>query len=381
MSTRRLRLGMVGGGEGSFIGAVHRLAARMDDQYELVAGAFSSNPERGARSGEALHVPPARVYPDFETMSRAEAARPDCIDAVAVVTPNDSHYAICSAFLRAGIAVICDKPLTTTIEDARSLRTLVQQTGLPFVVTHTYAGYPMVREARAMVAAGVLGTIRLVQVEYPQDWLSEPVRSKQADWRLDPTKSGPTGCTGDIGTHAHHLACYVSGLEVETLLAELSSMVPGRALDDNAGMLLRYKGGARGMLWASQVAPGDPNGLRVRVYGERGSLSWVQQCPNQLLHTPLGAATRTLFLGMKGLSPVAVAGARVPAGHPEGYLEAFAQLYTDAAAVLRAQADGRRAETELDLLPGIDAGVRGVAFIMAALRSSQAGGVWTAIED
>ncbi|WP_428374376.1 Gfo/Idh/MocA family protein [Lichenicoccus sp.] len=379
MTARRLRLGMVGGGEGSFIGAVHRLAARMDDQYELVAGAFSSDPQRSARSGEALHVPADRIYADFETMARAEGARADRIDVVSVVTPNDSHYVICSAFLRAGIGVICDKPLTTTIEDARALRSLVQQTGLPFVVTHTYAGYPMVREARAMVAGGVLGKIRLVQVEYPQDWLSEPVRSKQADWRLDPAKSGPTGCTGDIGTHAHHLACYVSGLAVETLLAELSSMVPGRVLDDNAGMLLRFRGGARGMLWASQVAPGDPNGLRARVYGERGSLAWVQQAPNQLLHTPLGDATRTLFLGMKGLSPVA--GARVPAGHPEGYLEAFAQLYTDAAAVIRAHAESGRAESELDLLPGIDAGVRGVAFIMAALRSSQAGGVWTAIEE
>ena len=381
MTARRLRLGMVGGGEGSFIGAVHRLAARMDDQYELVAGTFSSNPERGMRSGKALHVAPERVYANFESMAEAEAARADRIDVVSVVTPNDSHYAICSAFLRAGIGVICDKPLTTTLEDARSLRTLVRQTGLPFVVTHTYAGYPMVREARAMVAGGVLGTIRLVQVEYPQDWLSEPVRSKQADWRVDPAKSGPTGCTGDIGTHAHHLACYVSGLEVETLLAELSTMVPGRALDDNVGMLLRFRGGARGMLWASQVAPGDANGLRVRIYGERGSLSWVQQFPNQLQYTPLGDATRTLFLGMKGLSPVAVAGTRVPAGHPEGYLEAFAQLYTDAAAVIRAHAGGGRAEAELDLLPGIGAGVRGVAFIMAALRSSQDGGAWTAIED
>ncbi len=381
MTPRRLRLGMVGGGEGSFIGGVHRIAARLDDQFTFVAGALSSEPERARRSGEALRLAPARIYDDFAAMASAEASRDDGIDVVSVVTPNDSHFAICKTFLEHGIAVICDKPLATTLADAEALAAIVRPANLPFIVTHTYAGYPMVREAQAMVASGALGAIRVVQVEYPQDWLAgalEATGQKQAAWRTDPARSGPAGCVGDIGTHAYHLAGFVTGLAVEAVSADLSSQVPGRRLDDNAGMLLRFKGGARGMLWCSQVAVGHENGLRLRVYGERAGLDWAQEHPNQLRVTPLGEAPRTLYRGMPGLSVAASHATRVPAGHPEGYLEAFAQLYADAAAVIRAAKEGRSDEAAR-WLPGIEDGVSGVAFIEAALASSRNDARWTAI--
>ncbi len=366
---------MVGGGAGSFIGGVHRIAARLDDRFELVAGAFSSDPERARASAAALHVAPDRAYVSHAEMAAREASRDDRIDVVSVVTPNDSHVAICGAFIARGIPVICDKPLATSLADARRLREEVRASGLPFVLTHNYSGMPMVREARALVHAGTLGAIRVVQVEYPQDWLArdlEATGQKQAAWRTDPGRAGPAGSVGDIGSHAHHLACFVTGLRVSALLADLATFVPGRRLDDDARMLLRFEGGARGALWCSQVAAGHENGLRLRVYGETGGLEWAQEHPNQLRLAMLGEAPRTLFRGMPGLSAPATRATRIPAGHPEGYLEGFAQLYTEAADLLGGG--------DADLLPGIEDGVAGVAFIEAAVASSGQGGAWTAVE-
>jgi predicted dehydrogenase len=367
---------MVGGGTGSFIGAVHRIAARLDDRYELVAGAFSSDPDRARASADSLHVAPDRAYATYTEMAEREAARSDPIDVVSIVTPNDSHVAIASAFLASNIPVICDKPLATSLTDAKRLRDQVRATGLPFVLTHNYTGYPMVREARAQVTNGTLGPIRIVQVEYPQDWLAtdlEATGQKQAAWRVDPTRAGPAGSVGDIGTHAHNLACFVTGLRVTALLADLASFVPDRRLDDDARMLLRFDSGARGALWCSQVAPGHENGLRLRVYGERGALEWAQEHPNQLRLSMLNEPPRILFRGMPGLSDDATAATRIPAGHPEGYLEGFAQLYRDAATLLTGG--------EAPLLPGIEDGVAGVAFIEAAVRSSNEGNIWTTLEQ
>ena len=380
MIARRLQLGMVGGGAGSFIGGIHRLAARIDDRYELVAGALSSDPERAVTSAEALHIAPERAYSSYEAMAEGEAARQDPIDVVSIVTPNDSHAAICRSFLSRGIPVICDKPLTTTLADAHDLAMLVHESRLPFVLTHNYSGYPLVREARAMVAAGKLGALRVVQVEYPQDWLTEAIEEgghKQAAWRTDPSRAGPAGSVGDIGTHAHHLACFVTGLKLEALAADLTSFVPGRRLDDDARMLLRFEGGVRGMLWCSQVAPGHENGLRLRVYGDKGGLEWIQAEPNAMRYTRHGEATRTLTRGMAGSSEASMRAIRVSAGHPEGYLEAFAQIYTDAADLLHAWREGRPPPAEAALLPTVEDGVSGVEFIAAAVASSRNDAAWT----
>ena len=290
----RVRLGMVGGGEGAFIGAVHRIAARLDDEYELIAGCLSATPEKARRSGALLGLDPARCYDDFEAMAKAEAAREDGIEAVAIVTPNHLHAPVARAFLKAGIHVICDKPVTTRSADARALAALAAERGLVFAVTHNYSAYPMVRVARQMVQSGRLGEVRVVQAEYPQDWLAEPLEQggqKQAAWRTDPAQAGG-GAIGDIGSHAWHLADYVTGQPLAELCAELSALVPGRQIDDNAQVMLRYANGARGAIWASQVAPGHLNGLRLRVYGSQGGLEWSQEQPNQLRHTPLGQPTQ-----------------------------------------------------------------------------------------
>lgn len=380
---RRLRLGMVGGGEGAFIGAVHRMAARLDDRWELVAGCFSRDVENGRRSAAALHVAPDRAYADHATMAQAEAARPDGIDAVAIVTPNASHHPIALAFLGAGIHVICDKPLTTTIADARDLVRAVADSGCVFALTHNYTGYPMVRHARAMIAAGELGAIRIVQVEYPQDWLATPLEGsgqKQATWRVDPAQAGPAGSLGDLGTHAHNLAEFVTGLHVEAVCAVLTAFVPGRRVDDDAQVLLRLAGGARGMLWSSQVAPGSENALKLRVYGEKGGLEWAQEHPNQLRWSPLADAPRILARGAGPLSPAAVHATRIPAGHPEGYLEAFAQIYRDAAEHIAARQAGRAPDPAALLVPTVEDGARGVAFVAACLESSRRGGTWMPLE-
>jgi predicted dehydrogenase len=368
---------MVGGGEGAFIGAVHRLAARVDDQWELAAGAFSRDAERGRRSAAALHIAPDRAYADFREMARAEAARRDGVDAVSIVTPNASHHAIARAFLEAGIHVICDKPLTTTLDDAHDLVRAVAASGRIFALTHNYTGYPMVRHARAMVAAGAIGAVRVAQVEYAQDWLSTPLEAsghKQAAWRVDPLQAGPAGSLSDLGTHAHNIAEFVTGLRVESVAAQLTTFVAGRRVDDDAQLLLHFAGGARGMLWSSQVAPGNENALRLRVYGELGGLEWAQEQPNQLRFAPLGEAPRVLARGAGTLSPAAIHATRIPAGHPEGYLEAFAQLYRDVAEQIAARIEGRAPDPAALLVPGVADGLRGVAFLAAAIASNAAGG-------
>ncbi len=373
---RRIRLGMVGGGEGAFIGAVHRIAARLDDHYELVAGALSSTPDKALRSAAALGL--ARGYPDYQTMAREEAARDDGIEAVAIVTPNHQHAPAAQAFLEAGIHVICDKPVTTTLADAERLRALARSSGRLFAVTYNYSGYPMVRHARRLVREGALGDIRLVHVEYPQDWLTEPLEStgqKQAAWRTDPQRSGAGGCVGDIGTHAYQLAAFVSGLQPTQLCAELSTFVPGRALDDNVQVMLRYANGARGLLWASQVAPGNENALRLRVYGSRAGLEWQQEQPNHLRFTPFGEAPRTVSRGTASANADAARVTRLPSGHPEGYLEGFATVYAEIAQAIHAAREGRPLPAEVDF-PTIEDGIHGVAFIEAAVRSSSAGAAW-----
>jgi predicted dehydrogenase len=379
---RRLRLGMVGGGPGAFIGAVHRIAARLDDRFELVAAALSSDPERGRAAGADLHISPDRAYGSFQEMAAAESKREDRIDAVAIVTPNHMHYPPAKAFLDAGIHVICDKPLTTNLKDALELAAIVKRTGLIFGVTHNYTGYPMVRQARQMVADGELGAIRTVQVEYPQDWLATPVEQtgqKQAVWRTDPAQSGPGGCLGDIGTHAYNIQSFVGGLRCSELAAELSTFVPGRRLDDNVQILMRFKEGARGSLWSSQVAPGNLNNLRLRVYGEKAGLEWRQEEPNALCFAQLGKAPTVIHRSGPGANPTSAHASRLPAGHPEGYLEAFAQLYTDLAEQITARLSGRDPDPSSLLVPSVEDGVAGMRFIDAAIASSKQNSAWTVL--
>ncbi len=377
----RIRLGMVGGGQGAFIGAVHRIAARMDDQFDLVAGALSSDPERAMVSAREIGLAEERAYASYEEMAREEAARPDGIEAVSIVTPNHVHAPVARAFLNAGIHVICDKPMTTTVAEARELVDLVERTGKIFCLTHNYTGYPMIRQARAMVAGGELGTIRLVQVEYPQDWLTrraELAGSKQAEWRTDPARSGAGGSLGDIGTHAYNIAAFVTGLEAEELLAQLTTFAPGRQLDDDAQILLRYRGGARGMLWASQVAVGNENGLKLRVYGTETGLEWSQADPNYLWVTRFGQPKQLLTRGA-GVRPEAARVTRLPAGHPEGYLEAFATIYTEAARAIRCRNAGAPPDPAV-VYPTVKDGLDGMLFITAAVSSSRNGNVWTRLE-
>jgi predicted dehydrogenase len=378
-ANRRLRLGMVGGGPGAFIGAVHRIAARLDDRFELVAAALSSDPERGRAGAMELHISPERAYGSFSEMAAAEAKRPDRIDAVSIVTPNHLHFAPAKAFLEAGFHVICDKPLTTTVEDALALAEIVRRSGLIFGLTHNYTGYPLVRQAREMIAAGELGDIRVVQVEYAQDWLTlalETTGQKQAAWRTDPAQSGPAGSLGDIGTHAYNLACFVTGLRCDQVAADVSIFVPGRRLDDNVQMLLRFDGGARGMLWASQVAVGNENNLRLRVYGEKAGLEWGQENPNYLRFTPYGKPPLAISRAGAGATDSAKHASRIPSGHPEGYLEAFAQLYADWAEQIAARNAGRAPAASSLLVPGVKDGVAGVRFISGVLESSRQNSAW-----
>lgn len=374
----RIRLGMVGGGNDAFIGGVHRIAARIDDRFELIAGALSSTPEKSAASAQAIGL--ARSYGDYADMAVVEAARDDGIEAVAIVTPNHLHAPVAKAFLGAGIHVVCDKPLTATIEDARALQSAAAASDALFVLTHNYTGYPMIRQARAMIADGDLGDVRLVQVEYAQDWLTSPVEDqgvKQAQWRIDPARSGAGGAVGDIGTHAHNLACFVSGLTLNSLAADLQSWGAGRVLDDNAHIMLRFDGVARGMMWCSQVAPGHENGLKLRIYGEKGGLDWAQENPNQLWFTPHGEAKRLLTRNGAGSNAAGQAVSRLPGGHPEGYLEGFATIYAEAADAIRAVQAGTAKTTAMGLLPGIDAGMDGMRFIRACVASSENNSAWT----
>lgn len=361
----RVRLGMVGGGEGALIGAVHRIAARMDDCFDLVAGALSSDAARAERSARAIALP--RSYADFAAMAEAEAARPDGIEAVAIVTPNHLHAAPAVAFLQRGIHVICDKPLAASAADARAIAAAARASSARFFLTHNYAASAMIREARAMVAEGTIGALRLVQAEYLQGWLADDPHSKQSEWRLDPARAG-AGALGDIGTHAWQLASFVTGRLPRALSAELSSLVPGRQVDDDARIALRYGGGARGGIWVSQVAVGCQNRLTLRLYGDKGGLEWAQEAPERLLFTPKGEATRILTRAQDRSGS-----SRTPPGHPEGYLEGFANLYADIAAVIRG--DAERASR----VPGLADGLSGMAFIAAAQASAAADGAWTEV--
>jgi predicted dehydrogenase len=377
--SRRIRLGMVGGGTGAFIGYVHRIAARLDGDYELVAGALSSRPEVAMESGKNIGLAPDRIYTSYEEMAKTEAARPDGIEAVSIVTPNNVHYGPAKAFLEAGIHVICDKPLTSTLDDARKLAAIKPAKGAKFLLTHNYTGYPLVRQARELVKSGALGKIRVVQVEYAQDWLSMPADpgNKQAAWRTDPKRSGAGGAIGDIGTHAYNLARFVTGLKTDSVSADLQSFVKGRKVDDNVHILLRFVGGARGMLWASQVAPGNENGLQLRVYGEKAGISWRQDNPNEMWFTELGKPAQLLTRGGAiSQPPAASMNVRIPGGHPEGYLEAFATLYGQFAEIIRG-----KGKDFAPLLPSLADGVEGVEFITASIASSKANGRWTKFSE
>jgi len=370
---RPLRLGMVGGGEGAYIGNIHRIAARQDGALQLVAGAFDVDPGCGHRFAASQGIPSDRSYGDYKQMLDAELKRDDRVDVVAICTPNHTHYPIAKAFLEAGFDVICEKPLTTTLEDAVALNDLVKKTGRFMGVTYTYSGYPMVHEAREMIAAGKLGAIRVVQVEYPLEWMATAIESEgnvQAAWRTDPMKSGRGGSIGDIGTHAYHLAGFVTGLKAEAITADLATFVPGRQLDDNAHVMIRYQGGARGLLWSSQVAIGCSNGVRLRVFGEKGSLMWFQENPNDLLYTGLLGRSERIKRGAADLSDAAKARTRTPAGHPEGYLEAFANLYSGFAEAIRARQEEREPTAIGKNIPLAYDGLKGVAFVDAVVDSA-----------
>ena len=370
LAGRRLRLGMVGGGEGAYIGGIHRFAARLDNQYELVAGAFDVDPARGHAFAVKNYIAPARSYDTFAAMVEGERSRSDGVDVIAICTPNFTHYPIARAFLEAGIDVICEKPLTATLEDAIALTDLAEKSGRFVGVTYTYSGYPMVQEARAMVTRGDLGDIRVVQIEYPLEWMATGIElegNQQAAWRTDPKKNGRGGSIGDIGTHAYHLAGYVTGLKAEVIAADLATFVPGRALDDYAHVLIRYEGGARGLLWSSQVAIGQSNGLRLRVFGSKGGLVWNQEHPNELIFTPLFGTPATIKRGREDLMEATRARVRTPPGHPEGYIEAFANLYAGFAEAIRARAEGRTPGAIADGVPTARDGLKGVAFVEAVV--------------
>ncbi|SBS29500.1 Glucose--fructose oxidoreductase precursor [Marinomonas spartinae] len=373
VSKRRLRLGMVGGGEGAFIGEVHRFAARLDDHYELLAGALSSQSEKAKRSAESLGI--IRYYTDFEVMAEEESKREDGIEVVSIVTPNHLHASIAAAFLAKGIHVICDKPLTATLVQAEELLEKAKHYQAQFLLTHNYSAYPMVREARAMVKEGQLGYIRSIQVEYVQDWLTSALEkegNKQASWRSDPSQAGIAGCVGDIGSHAYQLACFVADTQAQEVLADLSSWGEGRQLDDEANILIRFNNGAKGHLWASQVALGNENGLRLRIYGDKAGLEWSQESPNELTFSPIGLPRQSLRRGNAYLSQAASSASRIPSGHPEGYLEAFANLYREFALQLMEN-------TKSDVLPNLLDGLHGMKFITATVVSSKQGSEWVSV--
>ncbi|HEY4387878.1 MAG TPA: Gfo/Idh/MocA family oxidoreductase [Ktedonobacteraceae bacterium] len=374
VSKRRLRAGIVGGGQGSFIGAVHRVAAELDGQAEVIAGAMSTNPERAQASANAWYL--KRSYNSYEEMAAAESQLSDGIDFVMVTVPNHVHFPVVRTFLEHGIHVVCDKPMTFTLEEAEQLIPLVEKSKLVFALTHNYTGYPTVRQARAMVKQGALGTIRKVLVEYNQDWLIEPQElsgNKQASWRTDPSKSGVAGCVGDIGTHGENLLEYVTGLKIASLCADLTSFVEGRQLDDDANMLLRLENGGKGILTCSQIAAGEENGLTLRVYGDKAGLEWHQMEPNSLIFKPYGQPRQILRTNLGYMSDESKAASRLPAGHPEGFFEAFANVYKGAIDDIRRVESGEQAQGGY---PTVYDGLRGVQFIYKAVESSQKGAVW-----
>ena len=377
---RKLRYGMVGGGQSAFIGAVHRMAANLDGQIELVAGAFSSDAENSRTTGEQLFLDPARVYASYEEMAKGEAALPadKRIDFVSIVTPNFLHVPVATTFLKAGFHVVCDKPMTLTLKEAKALRDTVRKTGKVFALTHNYTGYPMVKEARELVRSGQLGKILKVVAEYPQGWLLDKIEAegqKQAAWRSDPKKAGSSCCLGDIGTHAENLGRYITGLEIDSLCAEFTTFIPGRVLEDDANLLLRYHGGAKGVLHCSQISCGEENDLNIRVYGTKGSLAWHQEHPNELKVILKNEPAKILRRGNGYLGAAAKKFTRLPAGHPEAFIEAFANIYLEAVAAIRASIAGKRGGA-FDF-PTVDDGVYGMAFLETAVKSASSNAKWT----
>jgi predicted dehydrogenase len=376
---RKLRYGMVGGGQNAFIGAVHRMAANLDGQIELVAGAFSSDAKNSQTTGEQLFLNPKRVYASYEEMAKREAALPENerIDFVSVVTPNFLHAPVATTFLKAGFHVICDKPMTLNLKQAKALRDVVRKTKKVFALTHNYTGYPMVKEARELVRTGQLGKILKVVAEYPQGWLLDKIEAtgqKQAAWRSDPKKAGASCCVGDIGTHAENLGRYITGLQIDELCAEFTTFIPGRVLEDDANMLLRYRGGAKGVLHCSQISCGEENNLNIRVYGTKGSLAWQQEHPNELKFIPKNEPARILRRGNNYVSDVAKKFTRLPAGHPEAFIEAFANIYLEAVAAIRARIENKKSLFDF---PTVDDGVVGMAFIETAVKSAKSNAKWT----
>ena len=370
IAQRKLRLGMIGGGDGAYIGNIHRIASRLDGAWDLVAGAFDVHPEKGRAFALSQGIEAARAYGDYKGLIQGEVDRNDRVDAVAICTPNFTHYPIAKALIEAGFDVICEKPLTATLEDAVALEKLTRESGRFVGVTYTYSGYPMVHEARVRIANGEIGKARSVQVEYPLEWMATAIESQgnaQAAWRTDPKKNGRGGSIGDIGTHAYHLAGFVTGLKLESLTADLATFVEGRALDDNAHVMMRYEGGARGLLWSSQVALGNSNGVRLRVFGETGSFQWFQEQPNELVFSPLGGRIQIIKRGAEDVSEDARLRSRTPPGHPEGYLEAFANLYAGFAEAIRARLEGREPGVLGQNVPMAYDGLKGVAFVEAVV--------------
>lgn len=375
---RRLRLAVIGGGPGSFIGAMHRQAARLDDRYELVAGALSSDPARSLAASMSLGIPPERSYPDGHSLINAEAARSDGADVVAIMTPNDSHYRFAMLALDHGMDVICDKPMTNTLVEARALHDKVRTSGLVFCLTHNYSGYPMVRQAKAMVLEGMLGDVRLVQVDYVQGGRAKPGPGRTT-WKEDPARGGPSLVLGDIGTHAHHLLRFITGLEVAEVAADVGAIVPGRQAHDYAGALLRLSNGARGNFWVTQAAAGVENGLRIRVSGALGSLEWQQENPQVLHFKPLDAPAQLRTPRGPGTLPLAARASRIAAGHPEGFHEAFATLYTDAGDTIAARRSGTPPDPLALFFPDAADGLYGQRFVDAAIASSRNNGAWTVV--
>ncbi len=372
---RKLRMGMVGGGEGAFIGAVHRKAALMDEQIELVCGAFDEVPERGRAFGEKVFIDPARSYGTYQEMAEAEAAlaADKRMDFVSIVTPNHMHFPIAKTFLETGFHVVCEKPMTVSLEQALELREIVQKSGKVFVLTHNYTGYPRAKQAKALVAEGKIGEIKKIIVEYPQDWLLTRLELegvRQAVWRTDPKQSGPAGCLGDIGSHCANLVHYITGLEIEELCADVTTFAPGRQLDDDVNVLIHYEGGARGILHASQISAGEENNLKIRVYGDKSALYWSQEHPNYLYVSAPGAPVQIYRRGHDYLSAAAKLATRVPPGHPEAYIESFGNIYLGAVASIRAAESGVTPEERLDH-PGVEDGVRGMAFIETVLEAGR----------
>ena len=375
-------MGMVGGGRGAFIGSVHRMAARLDGEIDLVAGCFSADPEKSKASGADFFLEPSRVYPTYQEMAQRESALPADrrIDFVSIVTRNNLHFAVAKTFLESGIHVICDKPLCFTLAEGRKLRAIVQKSGLVFALTHNYTGYPMVKEARHWVRGGKLGKLMKVIVEYPQGYAITALEQKGdgaiSNWRMDPSIAGVSNCMGDIGTHAHNLARYITGLEIDEICAERSTFIPGRPLDDDGNCLLRFTGGAKGILFASQVSSGDENNLNIRVYGTKGSLEWHQENPNELTFKRADAPPSISRRGNNYLSAAAQGATRTPFAHPEGFIEAFANVYRAAATAIADAVSGRKAPKEGYDFPTVDDGLAGMAFIETAVKSSKRGAKW-----